>query len=111
MILMEPIRPIPAGSGRIDGNSAGSDWIEIGAVLQSLIRPLTNRETINYIGEFFEDGICSLNTQATFPSRSCDLTTCDFFLWPYLKNSIFETPLGDKEDLQRKYRKSTHHIE
>ncbi|GBN47539.1 hypothetical protein AVEN_266004-1, partial [Araneus ventricosus] len=30
----------PAGSGRIDGNPVGSDRIEIGAGLQSLIQPV-----------------------------------------------------------------------
>ncbi|KAJ8955625.1 hypothetical protein NQ318_001455 [Aromia moschata] len=55
-----------------------------------------------YIGEFFEDRIISLNTQTIFSLRSCDLMPCYFLLWPYLINSIFETPAGDMENLQQR---------
>ncbi|KAJ8947720.1 hypothetical protein NQ318_017981 [Aromia moschata] len=45
-----------------------------------LIRILLGKQLI------IKDRIISLNTQTIFPPRSCDLTPCDFLLWPYLKN-------------------------
>jgi hypothetical protein len=39
------------------------------------------------------------NTDITYPSRSCDLTPCDFFLWPYLKNSIIQHRLNNLNEL------------
>ncbi|CAH1383347.1 unnamed protein product [Tenebrio molitor] len=29
-----------------------------------------------------------------WPARSCDLTPCDFFLWPYIKISISQCTCG-----------------
>ena len=57
-------------------------------------------ESIALLREFFDDRIISRNTETPFPPRSCDLTPCDFFLWPYLKNSIFRTPLNNIPELR-----------
>ncbi|GBN99894.1 hypothetical protein AVEN_211113-1, partial [Araneus ventricosus] len=48
---MCPIRPDPIGSGQIDGNPAGSDRIEIGAGLQSLL-PTTSLRFCRYTSSF-----------------------------------------------------------
>ncbi|RZC32053.1 hypothetical protein BDFB_015261, partial [Asbolus verrucosus] len=50
--------------------------------------------------EFFDDRIISLNTEHKFPPRSCDITPCDFFLWPFLKNFIFKVPINNLAPLQ-----------
>ena len=55
-------------------------------------------ENIAVLRDFFGDRVISLRTQTMWPSRSCDLTPCDFFLWPHLKNCIFKTP--DVDDLR-----------
>jgi hypothetical protein len=34
--------------------------------------------------------------------RSCDLTPCDFFLWLYIKNSIFSAPVVGMDDLRQR---------
>ena len=33
------------------------------------------------------------NTFCTWPPRSPDLTVCDFFLWGYIKDSVYIPPL------------------
>ncbi|RZB45730.1 hypothetical protein BDFB_015069 [Asbolus verrucosus] len=43
------------------------------------------------------DRIIGRNTAIPWPPRSCDLTLCDFFLWPYIKNSIYTTPVDNLE--------------
>ncbi|CAH1366187.1 unnamed protein product [Tenebrio molitor] len=50
----------------------------------------TTYETLNMIQTFFDRRVICRNTAITYPSRYCDLTPCDFFLCPYLKNSIFQ---------------------
>lgn len=35
-----------------------------------------------------------------WPARSPDLTPCDFFLWGFLKDKIYATPVETREDLQ-----------
>lgn len=62
----------------------------------------TSRETIQYIREFFDDRIISRNTEIPYPSRSCDLNICDFFVWPYIKNSIYSTPIHNLEELRNR---------
>ncbi|RZC32396.1 hypothetical protein BDFB_015208, partial [Asbolus verrucosus] len=44
----------------------------------------------------------SRNTAILWPSRSCDLTPYDFFLWPYIKNSIYTTPVDNLENLRHR---------
>ncbi|RZC38161.1 hypothetical protein BDFB_014848, partial [Asbolus verrucosus] len=39
-----------------------------------------------------------------WPPRSRDLTPCDFFVWPYLKNSVYKTPMDNLEQLQDRIR-------
>jgi hypothetical protein len=60
----------------------------------------TTLETLNMIQEFFDRGVISRNTAIAYPSRSCDLSPCDFFLWPYLKNSVFQHRLNNLDELR-----------
>jgi hypothetical protein len=60
----------------------------------------TTLQTLNMIQEFFDRRVISRNTAIAYPSRSCDLTPCDFFLWPYLKNSIFQHRLNNLDELR-----------
>jgi hypothetical protein len=50
--------------------------------------------------EFFDDHIISRNAEIPWPPRSCDLTPCGFFLWLYLKNCVFQTPVANLVNLQ-----------
>ncbi|GBM20572.1 hypothetical protein AVEN_261696-1 [Araneus ventricosus] len=65
----------PAGSGRIDGNSAGSDRVEIGAGLQSLLTAEKNvvsrlKPAVQNGGQHAEQALRPLS-YATHPSNSC----------------------------------------
>ena len=37
-----------------------------------------------------------------WPARSPDLTPCDFFLWGYLKQQVYKTPVRDVNDLRQR---------
>lgn len=66
--------------------------------------PHCTAETLALIREFFGDRIISRGTATKFPPRSCDLTACDFFVWPDVKNSIFSTPINNLEELKQRIR-------
>lgn len=83
-------------------NLLHDDEIQEGYFQQDGARIHTTNNNIAFLREFFEDRIISLNTAMIWPPRSCDLTPCDFFLWPYLKNSIFVTPVVDLDDLKQR---------
>ncbi|KAJ8949632.1 hypothetical protein NQ318_007397 [Aromia moschata] len=50
--------------------------LQEGYIQQDGARARTAREAINYLGEFFEDRIISLNMQTIFPPTPCDLNPC-----------------------------------
>lgn len=58
--------------------------------------------TIDFLVEFYDNRIISRNTPNNWPPRSCDLTPCDFFLWPHNKNSIYTTPINDLAELRNR---------
>ena len=60
------------------------------------------QHTLNLLHEYYDDRVISRNTGIPYPPRSCDLTPCDFFLWPHLKNSIFSTPVNDLDELRQR---------
>lgn len=78
------------------------DELRFGYFQQDGATAHTTRDTLNLIGEFFDRRIISRNTATPFPARSCDLTACDSFLWPYLKNSIFQQPIHDLHELRHR---------
>jgi hypothetical protein len=51
----------------------------------------TQRKTPNLIGEIFDERIIHRNTPIPYPPR--------FFLWSYLKNSIFQQPIDNLDEL------------
>jgi hypothetical protein len=60
----------------------------------------TARETLNYLQEFYDDGIISRNLHPAWPPRSPDLTPLDFSIFGYLKNSVFRRPLHNLNELR-----------
>lgn len=65
-------------------------------------------ETMEFLREFFGDRIISQKAKHHWPARSPDLTPLDFFLWSYLKNKIYETPIANIEELKKKFRMKYH---
>ena len=78
------------------------DELRFGYFQQDGATPHTINETLNLIREFFDRRIISRHTQKPYLSRSLDTTLCDFFLWPYLKNSIFQRPIHNLDELRHR---------
>jgi hypothetical protein len=62
----------------------------------------------------FNGRLISAGTQISFPLRSCDLTVLDFFVWPYLKNSVFRKPVNSPgtyktNSFKKSKSQTTHH--
>jgi hypothetical protein len=58
----------------------------------------TSNETTNLLKQFFDDHIISKNL---WPPRSPDLTSPDFFLWGYLKETVYKNSPRTLVDLKR----------
>ncbi|EFA13615.1 hypothetical protein TcasGA2_TC004247 [Tribolium castaneum] len=67
-------------------------------------------ETSDFLRTFFDDRIISRNTANDYPPRSCDLTPCDFYLWPRIKNPIFVTPIPTIDELRRRIQQKINEI-
>ena len=66
----------------------------------------TSRETITLLREKFPERLISLHGgDQEWPSRSCDLTPCNFFLWGYVKSQVYvnkpQTIAELKREIQR----------
>jgi hypothetical protein len=49
----------------------------------------------------FGERLISRRTQRPWPPRSPDLSSCDFFLWGYLKSKVYANGLNSLQDLRR----------
>ena len=49
----------------------------------------TASETLELIGDKFDERVISRRANIAWPPRSCDLTPLDFFLWGFLKEKVF----------------------
>ncbi|RZC41009.1 hypothetical protein BDFB_015015, partial [Asbolus verrucosus] len=80
------------------------DELTQGYFQQDGARIHTTWANLNFLMEFYQYRIISLNMPQAqeWPPRSCDMTPCDFFLWPYIKNSIFNTLVVDMNDLRQR---------
>jgi hypothetical protein len=58
----------------------------------------TSNETMTLLKQFFDDRIISKNL---WPPRSPDLTPTDFFLWDYLKETVYKKKPRTLVDLRR----------
>ena len=78
------------------------DELHIGYFQQDGATAHTTRENIAFLGEFFDRRIISINADIQFPPRSPCLTIVDYFVFPYLKNRIFRTPVANLQALQQR---------
>lgn len=78
-------------------NQLHDDELHTGYFQQDSARPHVANATISYLQEFFDNRLISINR---FPPRSCDLTPLDYFLFPYLKNSVFSMRVETLDDLR-----------
>jgi len=52
--------------------------------------PHTGRRSLGSLKEMFPSRFSSLRDDIGWPARTPDLTTCDFFLWGYLKAEAYK---------------------
>jgi hypothetical protein len=78
------------------------DELTQGYFQQDGARIHTTWANLNFLMEFYDNRLISLNMPHEWPPRSCDLTPCDFFLWPYIKKSIFSARVVDMDDLRKR---------
>lgn len=65
--------------------------------------PPHNAEIVrNYLNRTFGERWIGTNAVVRWPARSPDLTPLDFFLWGYLKSTVYEEPIEDMADLYNK---------
>jgi len=60
------------------------------------------REVRNYLDEAYPGRWIGRGGPIAWPPRSPDLTSLDFFLWGYLKNLVYATPVETVEQLQQR---------
>lgn len=46
--------------------------------------------------------MCPFRTAVRWPPRSPDLTTCDFFLWGFIKSKVYETSPTTPDDMRQR---------
>jgi hypothetical protein len=56
------------------------------------------------LNEMLQARVISRRGTIEWPARSPDLNACDFFLWGYLKNKVYEKKPRTTEDLKRNIR-------
>ena len=71
-------------------------------------RPHRTQENLTRISEVFGERIIGLDAEKhtgsgiDWPPYSPDVTVCDFFLWDYTKDKMYETPTQNLEQLQER---------
>ena len=66
------------------------------------------QENLTRISEVFGERIIGLDAEKhtgsdiDWPPYPPDVTVCDFFLWGYTKNKVYETPIQNLEQLQER---------
>lgn len=70
--------------------------------------PHRTQENLDQIAHVFGHRILGLDANRKtgggidWPSSSPDLNVCDFFLWGYLKDRVYKTPLGNVDELAQR---------
>lgn len=79
-------------------NQLHDDELQNGYFQQDSARPHVANDTLNFLREYYYDN--RLISKDRYPPRSCDLTPLDYFMFPYLKNNIFKTPVHTLDELR-----------
>jgi hypothetical protein len=70
----------------------------------------TARVTMNLLKDLFPNRPVSRNGDVQWPPRSPDLSSCDYFLWGYLKSKVFEIRPATIQDLKVRIQEEVHAI-
>ena len=58
------------------------------------------KETVNLLRSKFQGRIISRNCEVNWPPRSCNLTHLDYFLWGYMKSTVYANNPKTTDDLK-----------
>ena len=64
--------------------------------------PHWSRAVRAYLDDAFPDNWIGRGGPTAWPARSPDVTPCDFFLWGYVKDRVYKTPVNDIDHLKKK---------
>ncbi|GBM70919.1 hypothetical protein AVEN_263592-1 [Araneus ventricosus] len=56
----------------------------------------------DFLDENFPDRWCGRGEPIPWPPRSPDITPLDFFLWGFVKNIVYKTPVPSLDELKRR---------
>jgi hypothetical protein len=70
----------------------------------------TARTVMRVLSEIFPVRVISRSEDIEWPARSSDLNVCDFFLWGYLKSSVYEKKPRTTVDLKQNIREEVEAI-
>ncbi|GBN39196.1 hypothetical protein AVEN_62234-1 [Araneus ventricosus] len=56
----------------------------------------------DFLDENFSDRWCGRGGPIPWPPRSPDITPLDFFLWGFVKNIVYKTPVPSLDELKRR---------
>lgn len=68
--------------------------------------PHRTQEVSSLLDEMFEDRWIANNGPFRYPPRSPDITPLDFFVWGYIKNLVYDSPVTTKEDMKCRVRRA-----
>ena len=68
--------------------------------------PHWSRAVRAYLDDAFPDNWIGRGGPTAWPARSPDVTPCDFFLWGYVKDRVYKTPVNDIDHLKEKIREA-----
>ncbi len=84
-----------AALGRMRHLQRNNQWL-----MQDGANPHVSARSLAWLEEHFEDRLISRKTQYVWAPHSPDLNPLDFFLWGYLKDTVFANRFEDKDDLK-----------
>ena len=68
------------------------------------------RKVVSYLNRKYPGKWIGRGGPIKWPSRSPDLTPCDFFLWGYIKDQVYKTPVQDIVQLKRRITRACNSI-
>jgi hypothetical protein len=68
----------------------------------------TARVTVNLLKDLFLNRLIIRNGDVQWPPQSPDLSSCDYFLWGYLKSKVFEIRPATVQDLNVRIQEEVH---
>lgn len=72
--------------------------------------PHSTRRITEWLNENFPNRWIGRFGPVSWPPRSPDLTSCDFFLWGYMKNLVYSEPIDNLQQLRRRVENAAAHI-